>query len=186
MTDSVMLPHDWFPRPLPPNVVIGERSWIYSSYAFLHYSSTRPCGLRIGHDTGAYIETFFDVGPDGEVEIGSYCTLAGPIISTNGRVTIGDYAFISREVVIADSSAQLPGWQGSPTPVRMPTPAVPPTITVGHDAWIGTRAVLLSGARLGDGAIVGAAAVVDFDVPPYGVVAGNPARLVGWAYPGDR
>jgi acetyltransferase-like isoleucine patch superfamily enzyme len=186
MTASAMLPHDWFPRSIPPNVVIGERSWLYSAYAFLHYRSARPCGLRIGHDTGAYIETFFDVGPDGEVEIGNYCTLAGPIISTNGRVVIGDYAFISREVVIADRSAQFPEWPGSVETGRRPATALVPTITVGQDAWIGTRAVLLNGARLGDGAIVGAAAVVDFEVPPYGVVAGNPARLVGWAYPGDR
>jgi acetyltransferase-like isoleucine patch superfamily enzyme len=159
---------------------------VYSSYAFLHYRSTRPCGLQIGHDTGAYIETFFDVGPDGEVKIGNDCTLAGPIISTNGRVVIGDHAFISREVVIADSSAQLPGWPGSVGAGQTPAAAGIPTITIGHDAWIGTRAVLLNGARLGDGVIVGAAAVVDFEVPPYAVVAGNPARLVGWAHPGAR
>jgi acetyltransferase-like isoleucine patch superfamily enzyme len=43
--------------------------------------------------------------------------------------------------------------------------------------------VLLPGARLGDGVIVGAGAVVDFEVPPYAVVAGNPARIVSWARP---
>jgi acetyltransferase-like isoleucine patch superfamily enzyme len=186
MTGSRMLPHDWFPRALPPNVVIGERSWVYSSYAFLHYRSTQPCGLRIGHDTGAYIETFFDIGRDGEVEIGSYCTLAGPIISTNGRVVIGDYVLISREVVIADASIQLPGGSHRAPEDRATSTAGRPTITIGNDAWIGTRAVLLNGARLGDGAIVAAAAVVDFEVPPYAVVAGNPARAVGWARPGNR
>ena len=41
--------------------------------------------------------------------------------------------------------------------------------------------MLTSGARLGAGAVVGAAAVVDFEVPPYAVVAGNPARIVGYA-----
>ena len=178
-----MLPHEWFPRPLPRNVVIGERSWLYSSYAFLHYRSEQPCGVRIGHDTGVYIETFFDLGPQGQVEVGSYCTLAGPTISTNGRVVIGDYVLISREVVIADASVQVPGgaWRGSGGSASA---AVRPTIVIGNDAWIGTRAVLLGGARLGDGAIVAAAAVVDFEVPPYAVVAGNPARTVGWARPG--
>jgi serine acetyltransferase len=38
--------------------------------------------------------------------------------------------------------------------------------------------VLLAPARIGSDAIVGAAAVVDFDVPPGCVVAGNPARIV--------
>ena len=43
--------------------------------------------------------------------------------------------------------------------------------------------MLLSGARLGKGVIVGAGAVVDFCVPDYAIVAGNPARVVGWARP---
>ena len=183
MSGPVVLEHDWFPRPLPSNIVIGERSWLYSAYAFVHYRSERPCGLRVGHDTGIYIETFLDLGPGGEVEIGDFCTLAGPIISTNGRVVIGDYTLISREVVIADSFAALPpgrspdpGWDAGPAPSEA-------CILIGENAWIGTRAVLLAGARIGEGAIVGAAAVVDFEVPAYAIVAGSPARVVGWARP---
>src|SRR3954465_9169924 len=98
------LEHDWFPRPLPGNVVIGPRSWCYSAFAFVHYRSRRPCGVRIGHDTGIYNGTFFDLGPQGEVTIGNYCTLVGAIIATNGRVVIGDYAFLAHEVVLADDS----------------------------------------------------------------------------------
>jgi virginiamycin A acetyltransferase len=49
---------------------------------------------------------------------------------------------------------------------------------VGNDVWIGYEAVIMPGVRIGDGAIVAAEAVVTRDVPPYGVVAGNPARLV--------
>jgi acetyltransferase-like isoleucine patch superfamily enzyme len=175
MSAPVFLEHDWFPRPLPANVVIGERSWLYSSFAFLHYASERPCGLRVGRDTGIYQETFFDLGPSGEVEVGDYCTLAGPILATNGRVVIGDHGLISREVVFADTFAAAP-------PPRRPNDR-PADIVLGECVWVGTRAVLLPGARLGDGVIVGAAAVVDFEVPPYAVVAGNPSRVVGWARP---
>jgi acetyltransferase-like isoleucine patch superfamily enzyme len=176
MSGPAFLEHDWFPRPLPANVVIGERSWLYSAFAFLHYASERPCGLRVGRDTGIFQETFFDLGPCGEVEVGDCCTLAGPIIATNGRVVIGDYALISREVVFADSFAAVP-------PASRRPAGRPADIVLGECVWVGTQAVLLPGARLGDGAIVGAAAVVDFEVPPYAVVAGNPARLVGWARP---
>lgn len=49
---------------------------------------------------------------------------------------------------------------------------------IGNDAWIGYRATVLPGGRIGDGAIVGALSVVAQDVPPYAVVAGNPARIV--------
>jgi virginiamycin A acetyltransferase len=49
---------------------------------------------------------------------------------------------------------------------------------VSNDVWISYQAVVMPGVRSGDGAIVAAEAVVTRDVPPYGVVAGNPARLV--------
>ena len=48
---------------------------------------------------------------------------------------------------------------------------------VGNDVWIGQNATILPGVTIGDGAIVGANAVVAKDVPPYSVVAGNPAEV---------
>ncbi len=180
MSEDRFLAHDWFARPLPLNVVIGERSWLYSTFAFGHYRSRRPCGVRVGHDTGIYIGTFFDLGPAGEVWIGDFCTIAGPVIATNRRVVIEDYALISFGVVIADSFAAVPPRsahlvgpeRGDPLPEE-------PSIVIGENAWIGARAVLLAGARIGEGAIVGAATVVDFEVPPFAITAGNPPRIVG-------
>jgi virginiamycin A acetyltransferase len=53
---------------------------------------------------------------------------------------------------------------------------------VGNDVWFGYRAMIMPGVRIGDGAIVAAGSVVSKDVPPYGIVAGNPARLVRARY----
>jgi acetyltransferase-like isoleucine patch superfamily enzyme len=168
------LPHDWFGRPLPENVSIGERSWVYSSFAFLHYRSQAPCGVKIGSDSGVYHGTFFELGPEGRAEIGDYCALVGAIIRTNSRVVIGDYAFLAHEVVIADSAFAAPYDGGeTATPDR--------DIVIGRNSWIGARAILLAGAQIGEGAIVGAAAVVDFEVPRFAIVGGNPAKVVGWA-----
>jgi virginiamycin A acetyltransferase len=50
--------------------------------------------------------------------------------------------------------------------------------TVGHDAWLGYQALVLPGVTIGHGAVVAAASVVASDVPPYAIVAGNPARVV--------
>ena len=55
-------------------------------------------------------------------------------------------------------------------------------VRVGIDVWLGKDALLLSGVRVGDGAVVGARAVVTRDVPPYAVVAGNPARVVRYRF----
>ena len=49
---------------------------------------------------------------------------------------------------------------------------------VGNDVWIGRGATIMPGVKVGDGAIVGAQAVVGRDVPPYTIVAGNPAREI--------
>ncbi|MBN9069774.1 MAG: CatB-related O-acetyltransferase [Rhizobiales bacterium] len=49
---------------------------------------------------------------------------------------------------------------------------------VGNDVWFGTEAMVLPGVTIGDGAIVATRAVVSRDVPPYAIVAGNPARVV--------
>ena len=183
MSDGTVLAHDWFPQPLPGNVILGERSWCYSSFAFLHCRSRCPCGVRIGHDSGIYHGTFFELGPDGEVEIGNYCTLVGAIISINSRVVIGDFAFLAHEVVLADSIAATPYAEHGGRRCDTEFSGRAPVIVIGENAWIGARAVLLPGARLGDGVIVGAAAVVDFAVPAGSIVAGNPARIVGHASP---
>src|SRR5262245_36658244 len=86
--NSRHMTHDWFPEPLPENVFLGERCWLYSSFAFRHYRSCRPRGVDVKHDTGIYNGTFFDLGPRGEVSIGSFCTLVGAIICCNTRVVI--------------------------------------------------------------------------------------------------
>ncbi|WP_330179037.1 CatB-related O-acetyltransferase [Nocardia sp. NBC_01503] len=49
---------------------------------------------------------------------------------------------------------------------------------VGNDVWLGYGAIVLPGIRIGHGAIVAAGSVVSADIPDYGVVAGNPARLI--------
>lgn len=59
----------------------------------------------------------------------------------------------------------------------------PPEIHIGNDVWIGRSAIILSGISIGNGAVVGAGAVVTKSVPPYAIVAGNPAQIVRYRFP---
>lgn len=176
MSSPTSLAHDWFPSPLPPNVEIGERSWLYSSFAFLHCQSQRPRAVTIGRSCGVYNGSLFELGPGGEVEIGDFSTLVGVIFATNNRVRIGNYCLLAHEVVIADEYAATPPRSDKP-PGSQEGQSFD-SVTLGDDVWVGAGAVLLKGARIGDGAVVGAGTVVDFEVPPFAIVAGNPARVV--------
>ena len=49
---------------------------------------------------------------------------------------------------------------------------------MGNDVWFGYDCIIRGGVRIGDGAIIGTRAVVTKDVPPYSMVAGNPAKIV--------
>jgi acetyltransferase-like isoleucine patch superfamily enzyme len=59
-------------------------------------------------------------------------------------------------------------------------------VLIGNDVWIGYGATILSGVTVGDGAVIGARALVAADVPPYGIVAGNPAALLRKRFDEDR
>lgn len=175
---GTMLPHEWFGRAVPPNVELDPTCWIYSSYAFLHYRSRRRRAVRIGANTGVYANTMFDLGVEGEVRIGPYCTIVAPVFATNGLVLIEDHVLISSSVVIADDPHATPAAraQGS-TGVTEPTDREP-VVTISSGAWIGTGCTLLAGAHIGRDAVVGAGTVVDGVVPAGAVVGGNPWRIV--------
>ena len=52
-------------------------------------------------------------------------------------------------------------------------------VVIEDDVWIGSKATILDGVTIGRGAVVGAGAVVTKSVPPYGIVVGVPARVIG-------
>jgi acetyltransferase-like isoleucine patch superfamily enzyme len=57
-------------------------------------------------------------------------------------------------------------------------PATKGDVIIGNDVWIATNAVIMSGITIGDGAVIGAYSIVTKDVPPYTIVAGNPAKRI--------
>ena len=70
----------------------------------------------------------------------------------------------------------LSGWDMKP-PAFSDLPLKGDTV-IGNDVWIGQNATIMPGVHIGDGAIIGANSTVAGDVPPYTIVAGNPARQI--------
>jgi acetyltransferase-like isoleucine patch superfamily enzyme len=61
----------------------------------------------------------------------------------------------------------LQGWESKP-------------VVIEDDVWLGANAFVMPGVTIGKGAIVSAYAVLAKSIPPYAIVAGNPARVTGW------
>ena len=55
-------------------------------------------------------------------------------------------------------------------------------IVVEEDVWIASNVTLLMGAHIGRGAVIGAGSVIRSKVPPYAMVIGNPAKIVGFKF----
>ncbi len=70
----------------------------------------------------------------------------------------------------------MEGWKQEVPPLsEMPLKG---DTVVGNDVWIGQNVTILPGVHIGDGAIIGLNSVVASDVPPYTIVAGNPAKQI--------
>jgi acetyltransferase-like isoleucine patch superfamily enzyme len=160
-------PGDWYPGSLPSNIRLGEGALVETSYSFTRYRSTAEPGLVVGRGAALHAPQL-DVGPAGRVIIGDFCLISSAHLICDREITIGPRSMLAWGVVLMDSY-RLPG--GSP-----PLHAAP--ITIGTNVWLGFESCVLPGVTIGDHAIVAARAVVDRDVPPLTVVAGNPARVV--------
>lgn len=55
-------------------------------------------------------------------------------------------------------------------------------IIIEDDVWIGMNSTILSGIKIGQGAVIAAGSVVTKDVPPYSIVAGNPAKIIKYRF----
>jgi virginiamycin A acetyltransferase len=114
----------------------------------------------------------------------------------NGRITVGNYSGIARRVTflcggpIDHASADHPTvsnfrFRSHYPDSNYPTGRDKGPIEIGSDCWVGTEAMIFGGTTIGHGSIVGARAVVTKDVPPFAVVAGNPARVIRYRFERD-
>jgi acetyltransferase-like isoleucine patch superfamily enzyme len=90
-----------------------------------------------------------------------------------------DYIEIEDEAAIGPGAIIIAHSGGSPYQSRTGIyHEAPKKVVLKRGSWVGSGAVILPGVVVGECSIVAAGAVVSQDVPPYTVVAGNPARAV--------
>lgn len=108
-----------------------------------------------------------DVIIGNHVRVGMSNVLIGP-------VTIGNYVIMAQNVVMS-------GLNHSYQDIEIPTclqKCTTSEIIIEDEVWIGANSVITAGVRIGKHSVVAGGSVVTKDVPPYSIVAGNPARVI--------
>jgi acetyltransferase-like isoleucine patch superfamily enzyme len=130
-------------------------------------------GARIGSECVVGRDAFIDEG----VVIGDRVKIQNQALVYHG-VTVEDGVFIGPNAILTNDRypraitstgdlARADDWRVSPINLR-------------HGCSIGAGAVVVAGVEVGQFATVGAGAIVTRDVPGHALVAGNPARRLGW------
>jgi maltose O-acetyltransferase len=111
------------------------------------------------------------------VRIGSNCQFNYDVyIAGGGGVTIGDWVGFGPDAKIwsvnhrfddPDTPWQQQDWDRKP-------------VTIEDDVWIAANVFVMPGVTIGRGAIISAGSIVNKSIPPFAIVSGNPARVVGW------
>jgi len=129
----------------------------------------RMAGMKIGKGTTIHTGlTLYD--PSG-ITIGNDSIIGeNSILDGRSRLKIGNHVAISSEVMIYNSEHDInsPAFSAINAPVE-----------IEDYVFIGPRAIILPGVTIGQGAIIAAGAVVTKLVPPFTIVAGVPARVIG-------
>ena len=186
---------DWYPNPLPKNIVLDEMAYPDTSYSFTTFFSEKVVGLSLGYASGNYGHGIFTTGKDGEIKIGKFVVLQCTRLISNLSITIKDHCMFSWGSVITDSWVTAETL--SPAVRRLMlervsysgkrhlefTDAKP--VLIEENVWVGFEAIILPGVTIGRGAIIGSKTIVSEDVPPYAVVVGNPGKIVKYLEPTD-
>lgn len=161
-----------------PTAEVSEKAVIGEDTRIWHQVQIRE-GVRIGRaciiGKGAYI--------DFDVVIGDHCKLQNGVYVYHGA-TVADGVFLGPGVMLLnDKNPRAINPDGS---LKSNADWVVSPTSIGQGAGIGGGAIILPGVTVGKWAIVGSGAVVTKDIPDYGLVYGNPARLRGFVSPAGQ
>jgi len=109
-----------------------------------------------------------------KISIGNDCGL-NPGVAIFGKVSIGNYAMIAPNVMIAGGNHST---LKSGIPMIKLGKGSNKGIIIGNDVWLGANSVILDGVTIGNGAVIAAGSIVTKNSPDFAIVGGNPAKFI--------
>lgn len=147
-----------------PTAIVDDGAQIGAGTRIWHFSHVMP-GAVIGMNCNIGQNSFID----NNVVVGNGCKIQNNVSLYNG-VTLENQVFIGPSVVFTNVI--------NPRAFIERKSEFRPT-RICRGASIGANATIVCGVTIGEYALIGAGAVVTKDVPPYALVVGNPARVIG-------
>jgi acetyltransferase-like isoleucine patch superfamily enzyme len=146
--------------------------------------ATRGGTVNIGKQSILNCRIAFD-SPEGRIDIGERCYIGASLLVCHTAITIENDAVISWGVTIVDHDSHSLVWEERSSDVldwhqhkkSWDNVKIRP-VHIEEKVWIGFGVTILKGVRIGAHSVVAAGSMVTKDVPPYSLVAGNPARIV--------
>lgn len=131
--------------------------------------------------------------PDGyytfqNIELGNDVILGrgAVLMAAKSKIIIGNKVMLGPGVMIIAGNHNSSVLGQAMFDVQEKRPEDDQDVRIEDDVWIGAGAILLKGVVIRRGAIIGAGAVVTSEVPPYAIMAGNPARLLRFRWNLER
>ena len=170
-------------KALKGNLMIGENTLLNG--AKLDVRGKDGCSLEIGKLCNVHCHIVLEK-ENAVVKVGSRTHLGwGTLIDAASCIEIGEDVLIAFDVLIMDHASHSIKFRERKNDVcdwannRKDWSVVEQSpVRIGNKSWIGAKSIVLKGVNIGEGAIVGAGSVVTKDVPPWTIVAGNPARII--------
>lgn len=129
----------------------------------------KKCGKKVNIGNNAYF------GKGLEIEIGNYSGI-GVNCKVPDNLILGNYVMMGPNVTIYDSKHNF---SRTDMPILMQGMTRANQTIIEDDVWIGSHSIILPGRRIQKGTIIGAGSVVTKDFPPFSIIGGNPAKLIG-------
>ena len=172
----------------------AESSEFLAGFSIIGSSKEATPRINIGSDCLLGVKCIFETD-EGEVSIGDRVYIGASTIICRNKITFGNDILVAWGVMFYDHDSHSVDYKERQEDIKQVLKDFKQSkgnylqnknwevvksapISIHDNVWIGMDALILKGVTIGEGAIVAARSVVTKDVPPFAVVAGNPAKVV--------